>query len=150
MKQSTVHRVPILWYRVYAVKEMLNVHIDGLVQDCSNSSALAMELLQSCTKPSISYGNGRDFQWHFSLTAQLICDISHTNFLCQAILNISFIIFYHLCIFKLRICIQSLALPMSKFSSLIVGLLKFKKCKIKQIELGTYNVLISTWYFFFK
>ena len=28
-------------------------HIDGLVQDCSNSSALATELLQSCTKPSI-------------------------------------------------------------------------------------------------
>ena len=28
-------------------------HIDDLVQDCSNSSALAMELLQSCTKPSI-------------------------------------------------------------------------------------------------
>ena len=26
-------------------------HIEGLVQDCSNSSALAMELLQSCTKP---------------------------------------------------------------------------------------------------
>ena len=28
-------------------------HIDGLVQDCSNSSEFAMELLQSCTKPSI-------------------------------------------------------------------------------------------------
>ena len=28
-------------------------HINGLVQDCSNSSALAMELLQSWTKPSI-------------------------------------------------------------------------------------------------
>ena len=27
-------------------------HIDGLVQDCSNPSALAMELLHSCTKPS--------------------------------------------------------------------------------------------------
>ena len=27
--------------------------IDGLVQDCSSSSALAMELLKSCTKPSI-------------------------------------------------------------------------------------------------
>ena len=26
--------------------------IHGLVQDCSNSSALAMELLQSCTEPS--------------------------------------------------------------------------------------------------
>ena len=25
----------------------------GLVQDCSNSSVLAVELLQSCTKPSI-------------------------------------------------------------------------------------------------
>ena len=29
------------------------VYVDGLVQDCSNSSALAMELLQSYTKPSI-------------------------------------------------------------------------------------------------
>ena len=28
-------------------------HFDGLVQDCSNSSVLAMELLQSCSKPSI-------------------------------------------------------------------------------------------------
>ena len=29
-------------------------HIDGLVQDCSKSSVLAMDLLQSCTKPLIS------------------------------------------------------------------------------------------------
>ena len=29
--------------------------IDGLVQDCSNSSALAMELLQSSSKPSKWY-----------------------------------------------------------------------------------------------
>ena len=29
-----------------------NYYFDGLVQDCSNSSALAMELLQSCAKPS--------------------------------------------------------------------------------------------------
>ena len=27
--------------------------IDGLVQDCSNSIANALELLQSCSKPSI-------------------------------------------------------------------------------------------------
>ena len=26
-------------------------HVDGLVQDCSNSIANALELLQSCTKP---------------------------------------------------------------------------------------------------
>ena len=30
-----------------------NEYIDGLVQDCSNSSASAMELLQSCAEPSI-------------------------------------------------------------------------------------------------
>ena len=28
-------------------------YIDGLVQDCNNSGALVMELLQCCTKPSI-------------------------------------------------------------------------------------------------
>ena len=28
-------------------------HIDGLVQDCSVTSALAMEIMQSCIKPSI-------------------------------------------------------------------------------------------------
>ena len=33
----------------------MKIQIDGLVQDCSNSSALAMELLQSCTKPSRCY-----------------------------------------------------------------------------------------------
>ena len=30
-------------------------HFDGLVQNCSNSSVLAMELLQSCTKPSTCF-----------------------------------------------------------------------------------------------
>ena len=30
-----------------------NDHLDGLVQDCSISSALAKEILQTCTKPSI-------------------------------------------------------------------------------------------------
>ena len=28
---------------------MISIYIDGLVQDCSNSSVLAMELLQSCS-----------------------------------------------------------------------------------------------------
>ena len=30
-------------------------HFDGVVQDCRKTSALAMELLQSCTKPSIYF-----------------------------------------------------------------------------------------------
>ena len=29
-------------------------NVDGLIQDCSNSSAVAMELMQSCTKPLIN------------------------------------------------------------------------------------------------
>ena len=36
---------------VHIMQDIL--HIDGLVQDCSNSSAIAMELLQSCSKPLI-------------------------------------------------------------------------------------------------
>ena len=40
-----------------------DVYIDGLVEDCSNSSALAMELLQSCTKPLIRI---RNMCHHFS------------------------------------------------------------------------------------
>ena len=32
---------------------MADQHLDGLVQDCSNSSANALELLLSCTKPPI-------------------------------------------------------------------------------------------------
>ena len=30
----------------------VSIYIDGLVQDCSSSIANALELLQSCTKPS--------------------------------------------------------------------------------------------------
>ena len=37
------------------VKEhlLLQGHVDGLVQNCSNSIANALELLQSCAKPSM-------------------------------------------------------------------------------------------------
>ena len=41
-----------MWYSLYIWILNNTSDIDGLVQDCSNSSALAMELLQSCTKPS--------------------------------------------------------------------------------------------------
>ena len=33
----------------------INCYIDGLVKDCSNSSALALELLQSCTIYEVSF-----------------------------------------------------------------------------------------------
>ena len=41
--------------RIYCVQKIQgfdNGYIDGLVQDCSNSIANTLELLQSCTKPS--------------------------------------------------------------------------------------------------
>ena len=45
-------RQPMAFHRID-----LNIHdkehIDGLVQDCSNSIAIALELPQSCAKPSI-------------------------------------------------------------------------------------------------
>ena len=52
----------MFWIRIHRKHTLILVtqshvkyHIDGLVQDCSNSIANALELLQSCTKPSIWY-----------------------------------------------------------------------------------------------
>ena len=42
------------------------VHVDGLAQDCSISSALAMEILQFCTKPSMFSLHSRS-KLHFAL-----------------------------------------------------------------------------------
>ena len=46
-----------LWDRgvLSGASQKVSHYVDGLVQDCSNSSTLAMELLQSSTKPSIWY-----------------------------------------------------------------------------------------------
>ena len=47
-----------------------NCHINGLVQDCGNSSSLAMELLQSSVKPSIS-------SWSIALASANWCKSVH-------------------------------------------------------------------------
>ena len=64
---KTYHKHDPIWYDIIYSTTMTHkewrsyfelikdrLYINGLVQDCSNSSALAMELLQSCTNPSIS------------------------------------------------------------------------------------------------
>ena len=58
----------------------LNVilYIDGLVQDCSNSSANALELLQSCTKPLI-WQSGMGWQLCISGTVQILMFTSFMN-----------------------------------------------------------------------
>ena len=43
--------------------EITDAYIDGLVQDCSNSIANALELLQCCTKPSILWKARRSKHW---------------------------------------------------------------------------------------
>ena len=45
----------VCWKLNVSTNWILRKPIDGLVQDCSNSIAKALELLQSCTKPSM-YG----------------------------------------------------------------------------------------------
>ena len=52
------------------IREHKNVYIDGIVQDCNISSALEMEILQPCTKPST---------FTFSIIAQHRGDTSTWN-----------------------------------------------------------------------
>ena len=49
------------------VAYICNDKIDGLVQDCSNSIANALELLQSCTKPSKWHAKYLQMKQHFSV-----------------------------------------------------------------------------------
>ena len=48
-----LHRVHNVWCASFGVDVL--IHMDGLVQDCSYFTALAMQLLQSRTKPPILY-----------------------------------------------------------------------------------------------
>ena len=52
-KQSTAKQSTPTPYAHITWDILYTPHIDGLVQDCNNSIANALELLQSCTKPSI-------------------------------------------------------------------------------------------------
>ena len=59
------------WYALYVF-----LYSYGLVQDCSNSNGLAMELLPSCTKPSINSSSAttsqesiNHFEW-FNLSSE--------------------------------------------------------------------------------
>ena len=42
----------------YIVLHLANKHIDSIAENCSNSTANAVDLLQSCTKPSNTHFNG--------------------------------------------------------------------------------------------
>ena len=86
--KKDVSPVRYQWSYVFLILTLPNNHINGLVQDCSNSSALAMELLQCCTKPLIVRRAGllwsqQDFEWRWSVPL----------FKCLTVLGFSFILF---------------------------------------------------------
>ena len=53
---NSIHSVPIFPPK-YPYFAIFMKHIHGLVQDCSNSIANTLELLQSCTNPAIKFGD---------------------------------------------------------------------------------------------
>ena len=55
-------------------------YIDGLVQDCCNSSAFEMELLQSCAKPSLyTYNLQQIYLTHYLLDVGKLVIIESCN-----------------------------------------------------------------------
>ena len=61
---NTLQYIQISWLSDNLNDEISELdYFDGLVQDCSNSIGNALELLQSCTKPSI-WWNGFILQNH--------------------------------------------------------------------------------------
>ena len=70
------------------ILEELAQYIDGLVQDCSNSSALAMELLPSCTKPSTHWHKTWHHQWWY-WPSFLAIHTSHSNESCRLKMRIN-------------------------------------------------------------
>ena len=62
----------------------ISLHFDGLVQDCCNSCALAIKILQYCTKPLIIARNKKWMQWKdFTAVTEgsstLICQTKYNN-----------------------------------------------------------------------
>ena len=68
----------MLRYVISVTATDIKVKIDGLVQNCSNSSTLAMELLKSCTEPSICFDTWKKNRliedwWHiYALVNELL------------------------------------------------------------------------------
>ena len=69
------HDVTVMHFRtIWSLLSLLALHhnhFDGLAQDCSNSIANALELLKSCTKPSIC-------SYSFLATTMAACPRDHT------------------------------------------------------------------------
>ena len=65
-------------------------HIYGLVEDCSYSSALALELLQSCTNPLISCG--QDMNMCLGVCCSVIQDVQYIPSNIRTI-SLSFVLF---------------------------------------------------------
>ena len=64
------------------------MHIEGLMQDCSNSIATGLELPESCTEPGLYSGlkgeavwsiNLVDYSYHYSFKIPYVEALKHTS-----------------------------------------------------------------------
>ena len=76
--------------QLMALRIELEQYIDGLVQDCSNSSASAVEFLQSCTKSLIWSLVLQYIPWNMHLVCCTLLCFGDTVFM---IFNVSVIIY---------------------------------------------------------
>ena len=92
--KGNIMKYTVLYWTIFAlilqcmIGARFEQYVDGLAQDCSNSIALAMELLQSCTKPSL----WSRIRKHSTCPGTLSCDWG-TAYLGKCAHGLSFVAF---------------------------------------------------------
>ena len=74
MRLEEVMAYQVVWsYMDYKCEfYQLQDHVDGLEQNCSISIAIALEILQSCTKPSM-WSENNCIWYHTAPLTQFLC-----------------------------------------------------------------------------
>ena len=101
ISRTSIYRFVCLSKSMSKLKGICN--INGLMQDCCISSALALEILQSCTKPSVWKSS---FMNHASPTCRSLC-----SFVCFIVVVVFLIEFSLLCfmfLFGFFLCMYSM------------------------------------------
>ena len=67
-RARSCHRWDCVFLMVKGIMHNINTYINGLMQDCGNSIANALELPQSCTKPLLVLNIRHVKEWHLPLS----------------------------------------------------------------------------------
>ena len=100
-------------------------HIDGLVQDCSNSIANAMELLQSVTRASILTSLLMHWSYH-SVALSYPCNVSALYTRCVDLGATNCCVMYHMTpgpCWSMPVCMIYLSVPSSSHDPWLSGVL---------------------------